>query len=105
MSQKTSLKDPQDSILLEAQGLVYGDRNASYGHPYDDYSRTAKLWSAILGFEVTAEQAALCMVAVKLSRACHTFKRDNFVDGAGYFTVAQLIHEEQERRDGPHKAK
>ena len=41
--------DKEQSILTEAQGLVHGDRNSDYGHPLDDFSRTAAIWTALLG--------------------------------------------------------
>ena len=53
----------------------------------------------ILNIPITAEQAALCMVAVKISRECHRPKRDNRVDGAGYFKVLDMIINERERRN------
>lgn len=81
------------TILEEAQKIVYGDRNASYGDPADDFGRTAKIWSAILGIEVTAMQVGLCMIGVKLSRQCHQHKRDNLVDAAGYAATCQRIAE------------
>lgn len=92
-----------ESVLEEAQRLTHGDRTAAYGHPYDDYSRTAALWSILLGAKltkpITAHEAALCMIAVKLSREVHLPKRDNMVDAAGYSHVAFKCHEEQLRRD------
>ncbi|ANP51084.1 hypothetical protein J2Z21_009664 [Streptomyces griseochromogenes] len=30
-----------------------GDRQRTHGHPCEDYTRTAAMWSAILGTEVT----------------------------------------------------
>ena len=86
------------SILLEAQGLVHGDRQVTYGHPLDDFSRTAAMWSAILGVPVTAEQVGLCMCAVKISRQCNSPKRDNLVDLAGYAETVQMVADERKRR-------
>jgi hypothetical protein len=88
-----------ETILLEAQRLVHGDRGADYGHPLEDFSRTALIWSAILGVEVTAEQVGLCMIGVKLSRQCNRPKRDNMVDAAGYAETVQMCIEERDRRD------
>lgn len=86
------------SILDEAQLLVSGVRQMRYGHPLDDYTRTAQLWSAILGVEVLPEQALLCMCAVKISRECHEHARDNLVDLAGYAACIQMTIEERENR-------
>lgn len=87
-----------ESAVQEAQRLVYGSRGHDYGHPLDDYTRTAALWSPILGIPVTAEQAILCMVQVKVSRECHRPKRDNRVDGCGYFECLDRVAEERKRR-------
>ena len=92
------MTDPTETILQEADRLVSTDRQADYGHPLDNFQQIAALWSPILGIEVTPEQAALCMVGVKISRECHSPKRDNRVDGAGYFKVLDLIVDERERR-------
>lgn len=83
------------SVAEEAHEIVGGDRRADYGHPHDDYSRVAKLWSAILGVPVTPRQAALCMIAVKISRECHRHKRDNLVDICGYALVTEMILERE----------
>lgn len=85
-------------ILLEAHQLITGDRQHDYGHPLDDFSRTALIWSAILGTHVDAEQVALCLVGVKISREVNHPKRDNAVDGAGYFGTLQMVKEERARR-------
>jgi len=91
-------EQPKESILQEAERLVYGDRQQSYAHPLPDMTRTGKLWAPLLGLEeVSAEQVALCMIALKLSRLCENYKRDSLVDVAGY---ALCIQRMQDRRNG-----
>lgn len=87
------------SVLLEAQSLVHGDRGADYGHPLDDFSRTAKMWSAILGCEVSPEKVGLCMCAVKISRQCNRPKLDNLVDLAGYAETVRMVLDEKDLRE------
>lgn len=87
-----------ETILEEAQRLITSDRNASYDHPLDNFSRIAAIWSVVLGREVTPEQVGLCMVGVKLAREAYLPKRDNLVDGAGYFGTVQMVIDERERR-------
>jgi hypothetical protein len=88
-----------ETILQEAQRLVHGDRGADYGHPIEDFTRTGRIWAAILGLdEVTAEQVALCMAALKISRECNRHKRDNMTDLAGYAETLMMVVEERARR-------
>lgn len=89
----------EESALQEAQRLVHGDRGATYGHPLDDYTTTAALFTAILGAPVTAEQAILCMIAVKLSRLTRKpDHRDSAVDVAGYAECLTMVIAERKRR-------
>lgn len=101
----TNAAQTDESILQEAHRLTHGPRRADYGHPLDDYTRTAALVSAMLAHKLkeplTAHEMALAMVCVKLSREMHTPKRDNATDGAGYFWVAHACLEETERRAKP----
>lgn len=87
------------NILEEANNLVYGDRQKDYGHPLSDFTRTAKMWEAILGFPVSAEQVGLCMIAVKISRQVNRPKRDNLVDAAGYAATVAMCIDERARRE------
>ena len=88
-----------ESILDEAKRIVHGERGENYGHPFEDFSRTAKIWSAVLGIKVEPEQVALCMVGLKISRECNRPKRDNVVDGAGYFENLDMVKQERARRE------
>lgn len=88
-----------ESICQEADRIVSADRQEVYGHPLDDFSKTAGIWSAILGVEVSAEQVALCMIGVKISRLLNTpDHRDSMVDIAGYAKTHYLVREERQRR-------
>jgi hypothetical protein len=86
-----------ETILQEAQRLVYGDRGNTYGHPLDNYSRTAVMWGAILGVPVAAEQVMLCMIAVKIGRELQKHSRDNLTDICGYADCDQQIHERRQQ--------
>ena len=79
-----------ENILEEANRITHGKRNEDYGSPLDDFSRTAKMWSAILGCEVHATDVPKCMIALKLSRQCHSPKRDNLVDICGYAHTIEM---------------
>ena len=90
---------PDETILEEAQRLVFGPRQAAYGHPLDDLTRTGRIWGAILGIpDVPAETVALCMVGVKVSREVNAHARDNLVDVAGYVQVVIVALAERARR-------
>jgi hypothetical protein len=84
-----------DSVLLEAQGLVHGDRNQQYGAPAEEYRRTVGMVNAMLGAKLREpllpEDLAYIMVCLKLSRQVNKAKRDSLVDAAGYCEVAQWI--------------
>ncbi|RME72846.1 MAG: hypothetical protein D6781_01550 [Verrucomicrobia bacterium] len=80
------------SILAEAEACVLSARQAAYGHPAENFARTARLWSVVLETAVTPEQVALCMILVKVARELHAPKRDNRVDIAGYAQTLEMVH-------------
>ena len=82
--------------LNEARATIQ-DRGLDYGHPTDNMSRTASLWSAYLEMPVTDYQVAMCLALVKVARSMETSKVDNYIDGAAYFAISgQLRVQENE---------
>ena len=93
------------TILEEAGSLVDGPREATYGHPADDFGAVANA-AASLGIDVTscngneALHHALYMILVKIQRLVQTpDHRDSIVDIAGYARCYEKVLE----RDGERK--
>lgn len=87
------------NLLRQAEKLVLGSRHKDYGHPLDNFTKTAKMWEPILGQPITAEQVGLCMIAVKLARQAYIPKHDNLVDIAGYAATLEMLQEERMKRE------
>lgn len=78
------MSKPQ-TVLAEAEALIYGDRERDYGKASDSFKLVAAFWSLILKTTVTPEQVCLCMDALKTARLMHQpGHRDSIIDKAGY---------------------
>lgn len=90
------------SILKDAMEVVHSKRARVRVSPGESFSKTAKIWSGILGTNVTPEQVALCMIGIKLAREASKPDRDNLVDIAGYAEALEMMHTERRMMDnGP----
>jgi hypothetical protein len=79
--------------------FVWPNKGAAYGHPIDDYTRTGRMWGAILGVpDIDPRICCLMMSAVKISREVNAPKRDNRVDLAGYAECAEMVAQRQAER-------
>ncbi|AKF14316.1 hypothetical protein SEA_VINCENZO_54 [Mycobacterium phage Vincenzo] len=91
MDQRSTAQRAGD-LCATAAGLVNGPRNADYGDALDNFDQTGKLWSAVLGIDVSAEQVALCMVLLKASRLTVTIDHaDSWADMIGYAALGGAI--------------
>ena len=95
-------KECKEDSTDTAERLVNVDRQAFYGHPYDDFSRTAAMMSGIgfrfmdpqLGIrEIEAKDMPIFMILVKMSRVVNHHKDDNVVDTIGYANCLAMVHE------------
>ena len=86
----------QESIAEEAIRIVGGDRQQAYGTPRANMAHTGRLWGPILGLDrdVTPQEVAMCMIAVKMSRELHRPSRSNRVDLIGYTICLDRVEDE-----------
>jgi hypothetical protein len=91
----TKAKNGRTRCLGEAATIITGQRDAQYGGPEENFTRIAKLWSVIFGIEVTQEDVAMAMVAVKVARYASKsgFQPDTWVDIAGYAACGYEVGE------------
>ena len=83
------------TVLEEAGGLVDGPREATYGHPMDDFTAVGDAAES-LGIDPTKDALshALYMMLVKIQRLAQTpDHRDSVVDIAGYARCYEKILE------------
>lgn len=105
MSKRTNRPESPDSshksILQEADAIAGSgaERARDYGHPLENHERIAAMWNVQLGPKLTApiepREVALMMVSLKLAREVNTPKRDNLLDGIGYFKCVDEIDKKQ----------
>ena len=77
------------SLLDEAKQTITGERQDQYGAPEDSFPRIAAYWMIYLGTFVSPLDVAHLMALMKLARAQgQGFRRDNYVDLAGYAAIA-----------------
>ena len=86
-------------ILQIASNLVNGDRQNQHGDKVTNHNNIARLWSAYLDKNITANDVALMMTLLKVARTkCGSHNIDNYIDGAGYMGVAgEIITREKDK--------
>ena len=96
--------DKEQSILTEAQGLAWRPE-LRLRAPVDDFSRTAAIWTALLGgkLKLTARASSrktlACAWSASSSRQINQPKRDNLTDAAGYCETVRMVIDERARRE------
>jgi hypothetical protein len=93
------------SVLKEANAIIYGDREKTYGHPAKNLKTIAVMWNAYLkakigGGDVTAKDVAGLMMLVKVARfANDPDHRDNLVDICGYAALVERCDEQEQTNE------
>lgn len=89
----------EETILQAAARLVDDERENMYGPPGEVYADVADFWATYLDNDsITSEDVCIMMILLKIAREKHSHKKDNLVDGAGYFRIYERI---RKSKDGP----
>ena len=91
----------KEEILAEASRIISKDRNLSHGDAFQNHAEIAEFWNIFLDKKlqpmasITAEDVALMMVLLKISRNTQGKKNnmDNFIDMCGYAAIAGEIND------------
>ena len=86
MSEETTQENYRIEALRQAASIISGKRDEQYGAPEDNFKRISKIWSVIIGIELSEEDIAMMMVGLKLARYANKsgFQPDTWIDIAGY---------------------
>jgi hypothetical protein len=85
--------------LLDACKVALNSRGQHYGKVLENHNRISKIWSIILGSDITEEQVALMMVGLKVARLIETpDHQDSILDIAGYAAVMSECVEEKKTK-------
>lgn len=89
---------PEPTVLAEAQQIIYGDREETYGDPGKNLRHIAEQWNlylqqkyGITATHISAEDVCYMMADLKKCRQLHKPKRDNVVDGIGYLALTERL--------------
>jgi hypothetical protein len=77
-----------DKVAIQAIQAITGPRAVTHGDAQETMQRTAQLWAAYLGREISPAQVAICNLLQKLARSRH-YDRDHYIDVIGYALIAE----------------
>jgi hypothetical protein len=82
----------RSELLEEANRVIGGDRAETYGDARTSFERIGRLWSDLIGVDITATDVARMMIAMKLSRLhLKAGHGDSWLDIAGYAALGAEI--------------
>lgn len=93
-----SIKKAPENILQEAEEVIYGDREVTYGDPSRNIRAIADYWTVHLRHkynfngQLTTDDVCQMMISVKQSRLLVTpGHHDSQVDTAGYMALMERV--------------
>lgn len=90
-----------ENILREAESIIYGDREQTYGKPSKNLTCIAQFWTAYLDNRQNSDKplgatdVAAMMTLLKIARLANSPEhRDSLVDGCGYLALIERCHQD-----------
>jgi hypothetical protein len=83
------------SVLDDANSIITGDREQTYGKPEVNLRRIADQWSCYLNQKyqqqnmLSVEDVCWMMVLLKMSRQMNHHTNDNLIDAIGYIALIE----------------
>ena len=89
------------TVLKEANVIIYGDREQTYGHPSKNLTAIATMWNAYISNTnnrtLMAQDVCAMMVLVKTARLANSPNhRDSLIDICGYAALVERCDEQKE---------
>jgi hypothetical protein len=86
------------SVLKEANKIIYGDREKTYGKPSKNLDTIAQMWNAYISARevkvLNAKDVAAMMILLKTARLANDpSHRDSIVDICGYAALIERCDE------------
>ncbi|QBP31074.1 hypothetical protein SEA_REFUGE_55 [Mycobacterium phage Refuge] len=90
-----------ETVLQEAERLINGERQQTYGDASESFDRIASLWQSYFNNEIriTGLDVTNLMILLKVSRTKGTFHRDSYVDIGGYAGLGERLYDEAQKKD------
>ena len=67
------------------------ERRRSREAPLPHFKRLARVWSGMVGVEITPEQAVMMLAVLKIVREWYQHDPDNITDAEGYLSLVQEV--------------
>jgi len=81
------VENVRTAVLKEASQLINGDRARDYGDASANFGAIAAMWTAYLGYPVSAPDVCRMMALLKIARLRNGKHYDSSCDGAGYLAL------------------
>ena len=84
-------KSIKNSLLLQADKVVNGDRNEQYGDAKQAFNEYSEILKTTFNISLSPEEICKVMMAIKLGRLKYKFKEDSLLDLMGYSEILNRL--------------